>query len=106
MASIEAASAEAGSANGTNRTAMTRATPAPSDQVAAVEAELELARERVAASVRALSDEVVRRSDWRAWVRSHPTLVIASAFALGFLTGGGARAASRTDTRRSRHERR
>ena len=89
---------ETGSSNGT---ALARPPLAVSAEVAEIEADLEAARARVAASVRALGDEVARRSDWRTWVRAHPTLVVAGALALGFLTGRGLRAASRNDTRRT-----
>jgi hypothetical protein len=50
-------------------------------------AEVEVARTRVAASIRTLGEEVARRGDWRAWVRARPTLALAGALALGFLWG-------------------
>jgi hypothetical protein len=53
--------------------------------VETIEAELERARARVAASMRRLGDEVERRRDWRSWVRARPTLVLVCAFALGAL---------------------
>jgi hypothetical protein len=56
-------------------------------EVAEVEAELERARGRLASSIRTLGDEVVRRGDWRPWVRANPVLVLSSALALGFLLG-------------------
>ncbi len=61
----------------------------PSDELAEIEAELERARERVAVSIRALGDEVTRRTDWRAFARLHPTLVLTTAVVLGFLLGHG-----------------
>jgi hypothetical protein len=51
------------------------------------EAEVERARERVAHSVMALRDEVVRRADWREWIRRRPGTFLAAAFTLGFLWG-------------------
>jgi hypothetical protein len=69
--------------------------------VAELEADLALARDHVAASVRALGDELARRRDWRSWVRAHPTLTLAVAGALGFwLAGRGPRASSTTKERR------
>jgi hypothetical protein len=56
-------------------------------EVQRVEAELERARDRLASSLRTLSEEVVRRGDWRAWVRTNPFLVLSGALALGFLLG-------------------
>jgi hypothetical protein len=73
---------ESGAPNGT-------ASATGDADVAAIEAELERARDRVAASVRALGDEVARRSDWREWLRAHPVLILAGAAALGFLAGRG-----------------
>ena len=64
-----------------------RGSLASSDEVSAIETELAFARARVAASVRALGDEVARVSDWRAWVRGHVGLALGVAFALGFLSG-------------------
>jgi hypothetical protein len=56
-------------------------------QVAAIEADLERARDRVAASVRALGQEVARRSDWREWLREYPLAVLTGAAVLGFVMG-------------------
>ena len=57
--------------------------------VADLSAEVERARARVAASLSSLGEKVARHSDWRAWVRERPTLVIAGALVLGFVWGGG-----------------
>lgn len=54
---------------------------------AEIAAEIDRARARVAASLTTLGEKVTRRSDWRAWVRERPTLVVAGALALGFLCG-------------------
>jgi hypothetical protein len=54
---------------------------------AEIAAEIDRARARVAASLATLGEKVTRRSDWRAWVRERPTLVVAGALALGFLCG-------------------
>jgi hypothetical protein len=56
-------------------------------EVEEVEAELERARDRLASSLRTLGEEVVRRGDWRVWVRTNPFLVLSGALALGFLVG-------------------
>jgi len=71
------------------------------DEVAEIEADLARARERVAASVRALGDEVARRGDWRGWVRERPAIAVGGALLLGFLWGRGRRVAITTDNRRS-----
>jgi hypothetical protein len=52
-----------------------------------IEAELALARARVAASMHALGEQVSRRADWRAWVRERPLWAMGAALALGFLLG-------------------
>jgi hypothetical protein len=57
---------------------------------AAIAADIDRARARVAASLNTLGEEVARRGDWRAWVRARPALVIVGALALGFVWGGGA----------------
>jgi hypothetical protein len=58
---------------------------------AALAADVERARARVAESLSSLGEEVARRGDWRAWVRRRPGLFIGGALALGFLLGGGGR---------------
>jgi len=58
-----------------------------SPELARAEADVERARERVAQSVMALRNEVVRRTDWREWIRRHPAAFLAGAFTLGFLWG-------------------
>jgi hypothetical protein len=55
---------------------------------AALAADLDRARARVAASLTTLGEEVARRGDWRTWVRARPGLVLAGALALGLLWGG------------------
>jgi hypothetical protein len=52
-----------------------------------LEADLALARARVAASMHALGEEVSRRADWRAWVRERPGWTVVSALAVGFILG-------------------
>jgi len=71
------------------------------DEVAEIEADLARARERVAASVRALGDEVARRGDWRGWVRERPVIAVGGALLLGYLWGRGRRVTITTDNRRS-----
>lgn len=55
--------------------------------VARAEEEIERTRERVALSVLALRDEVVRRADWREWIRARPGTFLGAALVLGFLCG-------------------
>ncbi len=55
--------------------------------VARAEADLAEARARVADSIRALRDEVARKTDWRGWVRDNPGWTLGAAFALGLLLG-------------------
>lgn len=64
------------SSNGTDEDALARA-----------ESDVERARERVASSMLALRDEVVRKTDWRSWVRRQPAPFLAAAVALGFWLG-------------------
>lgn len=58
-----------------------------SPELAQAEADVERARERVAQSVLALRNEVVRRTDWRGWLSRHPATFLAAAFSFGFLWG-------------------
>ena len=55
--------------------------------VARVEAEIARTRARVASSMLALRREVVRRADWREWVRRRPIPFIAGAFVVGLFLG-------------------
>ena len=58
-----------------------------SPELERAEADVQRARERVAQSVMALRNEVVRRTDWREWFRRHPGTFLAGAFGLGLLWG-------------------
>jgi hypothetical protein len=53
------------------------------------ETELEIARsrERLAASIGALREEITTLTDWREWIRARPAPFIGGAFALGLLLG-------------------
>jgi len=51
------------------------------------EAEIERTRERLAASLGALREEISGLTDWREWVRRRPAPFVAGAFALGLLIG-------------------
>lgn len=75
----------------------TRSSQTTDPALARAEEELARTRERVAQSMLALRNEVVRRTDWRRVVREHPLLSAAAAFALGLWWGSrrGARAARR-----------
>jgi hypothetical protein len=64
-----------------------KATTTADESLADIEAELDRARIRVATSLQTLGEEVNRRGDWREWVRTHPTLFLAGAAALGFFWG-------------------
>jgi hypothetical protein len=55
--------------------------------LARAESDVERARERVASSMLALRDEVVRKTDWRSWVRRQPAAFLGGAAALGFWLG-------------------
>jgi hypothetical protein len=63
------------------------ARPPRTAEMAAAEADLERARERVAESVMALRNEVARRADWREWFRRRPLPYLAGALVVGFLWG-------------------
>ncbi len=60
------------------------------DAVARAESEVERTRERLASSVLALRDEVVRKTDWRRVVRRQPAAFLGAAVALGSGWGTGA----------------
>jgi hypothetical protein len=60
---------------------------ATDDALARAESDVERARERVTTSMLALRDEVVRKTDWRGWVRRQPAPFFGAAVALGFWLG-------------------
>jgi hypothetical protein len=60
---------------------------ATDDALARAESDVERARERVTSSMLALRDEVVRKTDWRGWVRRQPVPFFGAAVALGFWLG-------------------
>jgi hypothetical protein len=51
------------------------------------EAEIERSRERLAASLGALREELTTLTDWREWIRRRPVPFVAGAVALGFVIG-------------------
>jgi hypothetical protein len=51
------------------------------------EAEIERSRERLAASLGALREEITTLTSWREWIRRRPAPFVAGAFALGFWMG-------------------
>lgn len=51
------------------------------------EAEIARTRERLAASLGALREEITTLTDWREWIRRRPAPFLLGAFALGFLAG-------------------
>ena len=72
-----------------------------SDRLARAEADVEQARERVSSAVRALRDELARRSDRphalvrhpTEYIKQHPVRCLLGALALGFVVGKIARRA-------------
>jgi hypothetical protein len=58
------------------------------------ELQIERSRERLAASLGALREEITDLADWREWVRRRPEAFVLGAFALGLAIGWrGGRAA-------------
>jgi ElaB/YqjD/DUF883 family membrane-anchored ribosome-binding protein len=58
-----------------------------SDEINRLEAEIELKRERVAASLGELRRRVTSATDWRHWIQEHPFAWIAAGLSLGFVVG-------------------
>lgn len=54
-------------------------------------AEVERTREQLSRSMLALRGAMVRRAEWREWVRRRPVLFFAAALTLGFVFGHGLR---------------
>jgi hypothetical protein len=57
------------------------------EDLARAEADVARARERVASSVVALRDGLVRQTDWRRWLADHPLAALGSALAVGYWLG-------------------
>jgi hypothetical protein len=57
------------------------------EDLARAEADVARARERVASSVVALRDGLVRQTDWRRLLADHPLLALGSALAVGYWLG-------------------
>jgi hypothetical protein len=51
------------------------------------ELEIERTRERLAASIGALREEITTLVDWREWIRARPAVFVGGAFTLGLLLG-------------------
>jgi len=51
------------------------------------ELQIERSRERLAASLGALREEITDLADWREWVRRRPEAFLLGAFALGLAVG-------------------
>ena len=62
-------------------------TPDNINELANAEAEVERTRERVALSVVAQRDEVVRQTNWRNWFVRRPAAFLGAAFVAGFWLG-------------------
>lgn len=60
---------------------------APDDEIARLEAEIALKRERVAASLGELRRRVDVATSWRHWVKAHPLLCVGAGLCLGFIVG-------------------
>jgi ElaB/YqjD/DUF883 family membrane-anchored ribosome-binding protein len=56
-------------------------------EIQRLEAEIAVKRERVVASLGELRRRMDVATDWRGWVRAHPTACIAGALAVGFMLG-------------------
>jgi hypothetical protein len=80
-------SARDGGASSDAKATKARTNATTDETLEEIEAELDRARVRVATSLQTLGEEMNRRGDWREWVRTHPTLFLASAAALGFFWG-------------------
>ena len=65
----------------------TRSSSGTDAALARAESDVERARERVASSMLALRAEVVRKTDWRSWVRRQPTAFLGAAVVVGFWLG-------------------
>jgi hypothetical protein len=61
----------------------------PEAEVAAIEADIEDARARVANSISTLGDKLTRAGEWREQVREHPLIALGVALAGGYALGGG-----------------
>jgi len=51
------------------------------------EIEIERTRQRLAASIGALREELTSLTDWREWIRARPAVFVGGAFALGLMLG-------------------
>ncbi len=54
-----------------------------------IQAEIAVARMKLASSVEKLKDEVRESLDWKGYVRENPWKVVGAAFAAGFFIGSG-----------------
>lgn len=59
----------------------------PDAELMRAEEDVARARQRVAHSMTELQDELIRKVDWRRWVRRKPGLAVGIAFGLGLLLG-------------------
>jgi len=67
------------------------------DEIARLEAEIALKRERVAASFGELRRRVQGATNWRHWAASHPIAWIGAGVCLGFIVGYGGRLRRRSE---------
>ncbi|MGI5864375.1 MAG: hypothetical protein ACOX6T_20310 [Myxococcales bacterium] len=57
------------------------------DEPRAIQEEIDRARAEISRSVLTLRERVDEATDWRAWVRRRPLLLVAGALAVGFWLG-------------------
>ncbi|HEY4186855.1 MAG TPA: hypothetical protein VGP07_17400 [Polyangia bacterium] len=65
----------------------------PDGEIARLEAEIAMKRERVAESLGELRRRVDGATSWRHWVKAHPLLCVGAGVCLGFLVGSRIRGA-------------
>ena len=59
----------------------------PEDEIARIQASIELTREQIVKSLEDVQENVQDSLDWKEWVKRHPWETVGVAFAIGFLIG-------------------
>jgi len=62
-------------------------TETPSPEIQHLEHEIEESRQKMAASIADLREQVVEAADWHLWVKKHPVAFTCAAFAVGYIVG-------------------